>query len=64
MRGHSSPQFPLVERIRRFAAALTEIISILERTLLKIFRSAERILFHIVIFAGALYAVYQILKHH
>jgi len=32
--------------------------------LIRIFKSGERILFHIVIFGGILYAVYEILKHH
>ncbi len=64
MKGPSNPQVPWVERIRVLAAALAEIISIIEHLLIRIFKALDRILFHIVMFAGIVWAVYEIFKHH
>lgn len=64
MKPPSAHEHPWVASARRYSAALTGITDITERTLLRIFKSGERILFHIVILGGAIYAAYQLLKHH
>ena len=60
----STPEHHWVATVRRYSAALTSITDIAERTLLRIFKAGERILFHIVVLGGAVYPAYQLLKHH
>ncbi len=53
MKRHPTAEYLWIGNVRRFAAALTEIISIIERLVIRLFK-----------FAGALYAVYKLLIHH
>ncbi|HEV1993365.1 MAG TPA: hypothetical protein VGR03_03445 [Candidatus Acidoferrum sp.] len=64
MKRHFTAEHPWVGHVRRFSAALIAVVSIIEHLLIRIFRSGERVLFHLVIFGGVVYAVYEIIKHH
>ncbi len=52
-----------VERVRRFAATLREVLPICEDSLTRIMEAVQRVLFRVFKFSAFVYAIYQLFTH-
>ncbi len=64
MKGLSHPPVAWLERLRAFAAAVSEAISVVKVPVDKFFRFLEWLLLRFGILAGVTWFIYQYLRHH